>query len=92
MYEQAILWLRGAQPRCQRGDTHLVCVTNTVLPAVFRTLCCRFSVQTLCAGHCVGGILSEHTVGDTDLGNAVATKRLISFSLKAASLDLCRER
>lgn len=33
---------------------------NTVSPTMFGTLCFRFSVQTLCSGHCVGGILWTH--------------------------------
>lgn len=40
-----------------RDDTQLLCVTNTVSPAVLLTLCFQFLVQTLCWGHCVGGIL-----------------------------------
>mgnify|MGYP006434502271 CR=1 FL=1 len=40
-----------------RDDTHLLCVTKTVSPAMFGTLCFWFLVQTLCWGHCVGGML-----------------------------------
>ena len=43
-----------------RDNTHLLCVTKTVSPAVLPTLCCQYVVQTLCCEHCVGGILWEH--------------------------------
>ena len=43
-----------------RDDTHLLCVTKTVSPAMLGTLCFWFLVQTLCWGHCVGGMLWEH--------------------------------
>jgi len=44
-----------------RDNTHLLCVTKTVSPAMLGTLCFRFVIQTLCWGHCVGGMLWEHS-------------------------------
>ena len=33
---------------------------SAVSPTMLPTLCCQYVVQTLCLGHCVGGILWEH--------------------------------